>query len=206
MKKGFTIIELLVVIAIMSLLSSIIFGSLQEARAKSRNSQRVQSLVQLRNAIELYRLNNGRYPVPSDNPPPNLNNHGASCWNCIGDIYSIPNASLFDPEHLSEIAPYMPSRPEDPRLNPDAVISLKGYWYQVDPAGNDYKLLLAGTVEGGSGSIATGNYSYPAGIPVPMRDPNFWPTAADLASLSVYSAGARCWDWQNTTPPMGPAC
>lgn len=54
-KTGFTLIELLVVISIISLLSSVAFSSLTSARSKARDSKRVQSMIQIRNALELYR-------------------------------------------------------------------------------------------------------------------------------------------------------
>ncbi len=69
MKKissGFTLIELLVVIAIIGLLSSVVLVSLNSARSKGRDSSRIQGLVQVRSALELYRAANGSYPITED--------------------------------------------------------------------------------------------------------------------------------------------
>lgn len=43
-------------------MSSIVLASLSGARTKARDSAKVQSLIQLRNALELYRASNGSYP------------------------------------------------------------------------------------------------------------------------------------------------
>lgn len=61
-KKGFTFIELLVVISIISLLASIILASLNAVRIKARDSKRIQEIIQLRTAMELYYDTNGTYP------------------------------------------------------------------------------------------------------------------------------------------------
>ena len=116
-KRAFTLIELLVVIAILGLLASIAMASLNQARITARNSKRVQDLIQVRNALELYKLANGQYPVPADNPPPDSNNKGISCWDCVGNVYSYTNAQIKDPDRLEELVPYLPIRPEDPKLN-----------------------------------------------------------------------------------------
>ncbi|MCX6752614.1 MAG: type II secretion system protein [Candidatus Nomurabacteria bacterium] len=64
--KGFTLIELLVVVAIISLLSSIVFASLNNARGKGRDARRIQDLLQIRNALALYAADhNGAYPYPA---------------------------------------------------------------------------------------------------------------------------------------------
>ncbi len=66
-KRGFTLIELLVVISIIGLLSSIVLASLQESRQKARDSEVISGIIQLRNAIALYREeNNNNYPGDLD--------------------------------------------------------------------------------------------------------------------------------------------
>ncbi len=60
--KGFTLIELLVVIAIIGVLSSVVLASLNSARLKARNAQRLSDMNQLVRAIEMYRNDYGVYP------------------------------------------------------------------------------------------------------------------------------------------------
>jgi len=62
-KRGFTLIELLVVVAIISLLSSIVFASLNSARAKSRDAKRRTELKQIYTAMEFYYDKFGTYVV-----------------------------------------------------------------------------------------------------------------------------------------------
>lgn len=68
-KNGFTLIELLVVIAIIGLLGSIIFVSLSESKAKSRDGKRASDAISIAQALNLYHNNNQKYPCSvSDNP------------------------------------------------------------------------------------------------------------------------------------------
>src|SRR3989344_4098597 len=62
-RAGFTLIELLVVIAIISLLSRIIFASVDGARAKARDVRRIADIRSLQLALELYYDKKGYYPV-----------------------------------------------------------------------------------------------------------------------------------------------
>ena len=62
-KKGFTLIELLVVISIIALLSSIVLSSLNDARAKARDSVRRSDLRQIKTALELYKSDKGDFIV-----------------------------------------------------------------------------------------------------------------------------------------------
>lgn len=97
--KGFTLIELLVVISIISLLSSVVLASLNSARVKARDAQRIATLAQIRTALELYFDANGYYPQ-------------SNCgWDCNGYRYS-KDASWGS--LASDLAPYMSSLPVDP--------------------------------------------------------------------------------------------
>jgi len=66
-KKGFTLIELLVVIAIVSLMSSIVFASLNSARGKARDAKRMSDLRSISLALELYYDKYGTYRVVDTN-------------------------------------------------------------------------------------------------------------------------------------------
>lgn len=72
--NGFTLIELLVVVAIIGLLSSIVFASLNSARAKARDAKRASDVHELKTALDMYFNDYGSYPlvatppgVPTDN-------------------------------------------------------------------------------------------------------------------------------------------
>lgn len=62
-QRGFTLIELLVVIAIIGILSSVVLASMRTSRARSRDATRIAQIKQLQTALELYYLENGRYPI-----------------------------------------------------------------------------------------------------------------------------------------------
>lgn len=64
--RGFTLIELLVVIAIIGTLASIVLASLDSARSKGRDANRISQLKQVQTALELYYDDNRRrYPLDS---------------------------------------------------------------------------------------------------------------------------------------------
>lgn len=62
MKKGFTLIELLVVIAIIGTLASVVLASLNTARSKARDIERISTLKELQKSLALYHLDNNGYP------------------------------------------------------------------------------------------------------------------------------------------------
>lgn len=97
--KGFTLIELLVVIAIIGILASVVLTSLSSARAKGRDSRRVQDLHQMELALELYRDTNGTYPIVGSF----INSRDAD-WNTTSAL-------------KTALAPYMASLPVDPLNN-----------------------------------------------------------------------------------------
>lgn len=65
-QRGFTLLELLVVIAIIGLLASIVLASLDTARSKARDAQRISTMREVRTAMELFYTEYGRYPEAHD--------------------------------------------------------------------------------------------------------------------------------------------
>ncbi|MBI2097968.1 MAG: type II secretion system protein [Candidatus Vogelbacteria bacterium] len=180
-KRGFTLIELLVVIAIISLLSSIVLASLGEARAKARDSKRVQDLIQLRNALEQYALDhNGLYPAgPGASTYPN-----SWCWECNDDF-------IYDGTKLSvPLLSYLNPRPSDPlvpaggRFNSGGPgYDFRGYYYSVADDLRDYKISLVGTIEGISPGVDAQGWQLPATVPT-LWDPYFF-SGGDSTSPGV---------------------
>ncbi|MEK7552576.1 MAG: prepilin-type N-terminal cleavage/methylation domain-containing protein [Patescibacteria group bacterium] len=214
MKRGFTLIELLVVIAILSLLSSIVIAALAPARAKARDSKRVQDLIQLRNALELYKAQNGRYP--DDKEVGAAQGAGFDCWEC-----NIISPSTCDSAHpgcsfqspytarklLTDLNPFLKTLPSDPSVPPStkyfndttgvwgtAPQDRRGYWYKTDPGGVNYKIVVAGTI---------GNIN---NIPEPMRDMAPWSTNANYLNrtAAIYSSElSKLWTETCVFPPAG---
>ncbi|HEQ78175.1 MAG TPA: prepilin-type N-terminal cleavage/methylation domain-containing protein [Euryarchaeota archaeon] len=146
-KKGFTLIELLVVISIIGLLSSVILASLNTARSKARDAQRISDLKQIQLALELYRDENGSYPVG-----PDVYNgvllYYYNNWNTLSTV----------------LTGYIPKVPQDPigsaqGIPPASASSYSGlsYTYYSSSDGSAYQLM--GRLEN-SNSIdcATNNY------------------------------------------------
>jgi len=62
-KKGFTLVELLVVIAIIAILSVTAYIALGGQTIKARDAKRKEDLATMQNALELYFVENSKYPV-----------------------------------------------------------------------------------------------------------------------------------------------
>lgn len=86
---GFTLIEILVVIAIIGILASVVLVGLNEARAKARDSERVQTLRAFKTALELYYADYGKYPNDGASVPlAGFSYHKYNAGTCaLGDWY-----------------------------------------------------------------------------------------------------------------------
>lgn len=127
--RGFTLIELLVVISIISLLSSVVLSSLNNARTRARDTKRMLDIKQMVNALEIYRTAVGNYPSTSGNWQSHCSGYGGYALTGSGGY--IPN-----------LAPtYMSVLPMDPKYNGSGGC----YLYRSD--GTDYKILAHGTTE-----------------------------------------------------------
>lgn len=77
-KTGFTLIEMLVVIAVIGLLATTVLVSLNSARAKARDAQRLANKKQVITALNLYYQANNAWP-PNE-PHGNGAGNGYSCF------------------------------------------------------------------------------------------------------------------------------
>ena len=206
-------------IAIISLLASIVLVSLGQARAKARDSKRVQDLIQVRNALELFYSDFGYYPKST---VPSPGSGFQTCWDCnqfpIGggladfnfDTTKLgggvpPNPPYTgDPPYYDGLETntkniiYLKPRPADPLTPPIGYFTgndaLRGYWYMTN--GSDYKIAIAGTWEGSVAAI-------PGGF---IHDPNFMYSGVTNAgdknqTISLSSSGAKCWTIESLLCP-----
>ena len=63
--KAFTLIEVLVVTAVISLMASIVSANVSASRQKAEDAHMKTEVQQVRNAVELYRQDNGGVPIPT---------------------------------------------------------------------------------------------------------------------------------------------
>ncbi len=167
-ESGFTLIELLVVISIIGLLASIILASLSQARIKARDSTRVQNIVALRTALELYYSTYGHYPQTFIPPAP------LSAWSECGGHPT---------DYIPGLAPEFISRlPTDPSINCGG--PTYSWYYASD--GADYKLV---THPEGTFYLTLTDPAWDGGPDPCLID------GTTLGHYAAWTSGAACWSF-----------
>lgn len=133
-KKGFTLIELLVVVAIIGILSSIVYASMGQARAKARDAKRAEDVKTLKGALEVYQNTYGHYPAAST-----VDNTGTNITTLAATLITENNNN-----YLVEI-------PQDPLYKNDA---LRDYQYVRGATDMTYGIKV--TLENPSGNFTVG--------------------------------------------------
>jgi prepilin-type N-terminal cleavage/methylation domain-containing protein len=102
-QEGFTLIELLVVISVIGFLATSVLVALNSARVKARNAKRYSEVKTLVKALEIYRQDNGTYPLESD-----------QFWHCMGPPGENCYFSAFTGNNaiVAAMSPYMASLPK----------------------------------------------------------------------------------------------
>ena len=172
--RGFTLIELLVVIAIIGVLAAVVLASLGTARQNAADAQRVSDLNQLRSAVEMYHLANGRYPNPGGGW-----RSTCSSWGGYAPGNVIPGL----------VPKYIPEMPEDPQRN--GTTNQNCYLYNSN--GRDYKILNYNLINTGTGvekfySLMDPRRNYG------LNRPSGCSNTEATRTLAVYSGTASmCW-------------
>ena len=114
-KKGFTLIELLVVIAIIGILSSVVVTSVSVARDKAHIAQIKKDLISMKSALELFYIDNGRYPYMGCNVDNDGNGEGSGDGVFWSRSDSWPGSDYYDCDQWidDEIAAYIPELPDE---------------------------------------------------------------------------------------------
>lgn len=102
-RSGFTLVELIAVVLILAALAGVLVPRVSDRLAAARDARRLADIGRIRDAVERFFLDKGRYPAPAPNPA-----YGG--WDVSNDGDLIPE--------LVE-AGYLERAPADP-LNTDA--------------------------------------------------------------------------------------
>lgn len=158
--RGFTLIELLVVIAIIGTLASVILISINSARAKSRDAQRIHDLGEMQKAIELYYDKYLTYPRPCTSP---------GFTYAVTSFTSGWNTCL---EPVLKNEGFIPFLPRDPTNNGSIMVVSTGYTYryEVDSTGQSYDILAR--LETNS-SVRCGNTQYRSKVLTAFLNPQY---------------------------------
>lgn len=167
-QKGFTIVELLIVIVVIGILAAITIVAYNGIQTRARDNARISDLKNLQKIVELYKAENGSYPLPAN-----------------GSLQWTGNCALFGSvtNYISGVSSITSSKlPLDPKWkNTDD----KCYLYRSD--GTDYMLLawkVMETICGGDPSNACNSAQ--------IRSMDRASTASEL-SIAIWSPGAAGW-------------
>lgn len=148
-KKGFTLIELLVVIAIIGLLSTLAVVSLNGARAKARDAQRISDVKQLSTILEIE-------ATTDPNVPLNCSGAGSLTTACsgTGDFVQATIGTLVDPIAGGDL---LATTPCDANSSDVCGYSISTQDGNDGVAVGDYEICFY--LESGSGSLGAGVHS-----------------------------------------------
>lgn len=114
-KAGFTIVELLIVIVVIAILAAITIVAYSGIQQRARDSKRLQDVDTISKALELYYIDNGKYPPGAGSTSINPS------WSTTADGSWVNLATL--------LRPYASSLPTDPVSTPGANGIIAGYNY-----------------------------------------------------------------------------
>ena len=146
-KAGFTIVELLIVIVVIGILAAIKIVAYNGIQVRARDNARIAKIQNIAKSIELYRVDNGRYP-------PILDGMGkeSTCGSQTDNWgHCDRNKILAD-----MLAPYTAV---DPTSLSDATQGSHWYWYTSQPNDNHQTYGMMVYLEGDGGQNDGGYFA-----------------------------------------------
>jgi prepilin-type N-terminal cleavage/methylation domain-containing protein len=144
-QSAFTIVELLIVIVVIAILATISIVAYSGIQARARDSVRIAKIKDMAKAIELYRIDNGRYP-------PILDGSGIET-SCGSQTENWGHCDRM--KQLTDyIAPYM-------KVDPTSLSNATqgNYWYRYTSQDSDnYQTYGMSVVLEGTGGADDGGY------------------------------------------------
>lgn len=124
-QKAFTLVELIVVITILAILWTIAFISLQWFSRDARNSARASDMKSIEKVLELYKIKNNSYPIPTN--PSNITYSWSKVWT-QWTFWANTRSKLWTQGQISEI-------PKDP-------LTWSEYTYSILNTNNEYQIAV----------------------------------------------------------------
>lgn len=165
--RGFTIVELLIVIVVIAILAAITIVAYNGIQARSRDTIRINDLKQIQKVVELYKAENGSYPLGAG---------GSGVWSGRCGGYGGYKTYILNVQN------YMPNEPLDPKSGDTPTQGC--YLYRSN--GTDYMILAWFSMETVCGGDPS-NSCNPPSIQALDRPAYVEPT------IAIYSPGARNW-------------
>ena len=172
-RRGFTIVELLMVIVVVAILASVTIVAYRGVQARARDSVKISTVNKLTKALEMYYLDNGRYPGLQD---------GSGVEGACGSLTD--NWGWCDRmKALTDaLAPYLTTDP----VSLSSFTTGTTYYYYYNSSGNDNFMHygLMAYLEGTDGQNDGGYYAnaYEAG-----SNPSY--------CMGAYAGANASWRW-----------
>lgn len=170
---GFTIVELLIVIVVIAILTTVVTVAYRGMQARARDSVKIATVNKLTKALEMYYLDNGRYPGLQDG-----SGIEGACgsltdnWGWCDRMKSLADA----------LAPYLTVDP----VSLSSFTTGTTYYYYYNSSGNDNFMHygLMAYLEGNDGQNDGGYYA------------NAYETGSNPAyCMGAYSGANASWRW-----------
>ena len=177
--SGFTIVELLIVIVVIGILAAITIVAYNGVQASARDNSRVAKITSIAKAIELYKLDNGRYPPIQD-----MSGYETTCGSTTENWGHCDRAR----ELSNMLAPYMTIEPTSLSV---ATTGSQMYRYTSQSSDNFQTYGLMVILEGTGGQNDGGYFSngYELGSKPRYCAEKYTGTAANWVSWSTQCVG-----------------